>query len=106
MPPEDEPDRRRAEPSRRPQVSMRYASMGFEFAAAIGGFALIGWWIDRHWQIESQLGLLICTSLGVVGGLYNLIRQAIAATRESQPPGRSRRGEPDGGSDRPSDSGS
>ena len=63
--------------------SMKYAGMGFEFASAVGGFCLLGWWIDRHWQIENNRALLICAALGMVGGLYNFIRQAMAATAET-----------------------
>ncbi len=62
---------------------MRYAGMGFEFGAAIAGFALLGWWIDRHWQIEGNKALLICAAFGLVGGMYNFIRQALIASRES-----------------------
>lgn len=62
---------------------MKYANMGFEFAAAVCGFSLLGYWIDRHWQIEGRWGLIVCAGLGVVGGLYNLIRQALAATAET-----------------------
>jgi len=64
--------------------SMKYAGMGFEFASAVGGFCVVGWWIDRHWQIENHKGLLICAGLGMIGGLYNFIRQAMAATAETR----------------------
>ena len=61
----------------------RYAGMGLEFAGAVCGFCLLGWWIDHHWQIEDHWGLLICALLGLIGGMYNLIRQALAAGREA-----------------------
>jgi F0F1-type ATP synthase assembly protein I len=61
----------------------RYANMGVEFAAAVMGFSLLGWWIDYHWHIERHWGVVVCGLLGVVGGLYNLLRQAIAAAHEA-----------------------
>ncbi len=64
----------------------KYAGMGLEFAGAVGGFALLGWWIDRHWQIEKHWGVLVCGLLGLIGGMYNFIRQAFAATREAARP--------------------
>lgn len=74
---------------------MKYANMGFEFAAAVCGFSLLGYWIDRHWQIEGRWGLIVCAGLGVVGGLYNLIRQAVAAAAEAS----GKVSEPSGGED-------
>ncbi len=53
------------------------AGLGVNFAGAVGGFCLLGYWIDRHWQIERHWGLLICALLGLVGGMYNMIRQAL-----------------------------
>jgi len=68
---------------RRPRWS-RYAGMGVEFASALVAFCLLGWWIDRHWQIQGHWGLFTCAMIGLVGGLYNFIRQALAAAREAE----------------------
>ena len=57
--------------------------MGLEFAGAVAGFCAIGWWIDYHWQLEKHWGVLVCGLLGIVGGMYNLIRQALTASREA-----------------------
>lgn len=67
-------------PSPRPSWT-RYAGMGFELAAAIVGFCLLGLWIDYRYQTKPW-GLLICLLLGLVGGMYNLIRQALRAVRD------------------------
>lgn len=64
--------------SARSSGGLRAAGLGFEFASAIAGFALIGFWIDRHYGTYPT-ALLICLVLGIVGGLYNLIRAARAA---------------------------
>jgi len=66
-------------------------------AGAVGGFCLLGWWADRHWGIENHLGLLVGGLLGLVGGMYNLVRQALAAARESAPPRRTEAYREDGG---------
>ena len=59
------------------------ASAGFEIAAAVGGFAALGWWIDRQ-RDSSPWGLLIGALLGLVGGLYNLIRASLRAAGEAR----------------------
>lgn len=59
----------------------RVAGMGFELAAAVGGFALVGWWIG-DWLGNARMGLLVGAVLGIVGGLYNLVRTSLIALRE------------------------
>jgi F0F1-type ATP synthase assembly protein I len=61
---------------------MRYSALGVELAAAIVGFALVGFWIDRRYG-TAPWGLVVGVALGVVGGMYNLIRQSLAASREA-----------------------
>ena len=55
---------------------MRAAGSGLELAAAIGGTCLLGYWIDRHFD-SSPWGILICATIGITGGLYNLIRRTL-----------------------------
>jgi F0F1-type ATP synthase assembly protein I len=61
---------------------MRFSALGVELAAALVGFALVGYWIDRHYG-TSPWGLVGALGLGLVGGMYNLIRQSLAASREA-----------------------
>ena len=77
--------RRRIDPQdRQPrQPWMRLASSGMELAAAVGGFALLGYWIDRH-NGSSPWGLLIGALLGLIGGFYNLIKASLSASREAR----------------------
>lgn len=60
---------------------IRFSGIGIEFAAAVAVFTVIGYYIDRHYD-SSPTALLICILLGLVGGMYNLIRQSLAATRD------------------------
>lgn len=61
---------------------VRYSGLGLEFAAAVVGFVLLGLWIDARWGTRPK-GVLICTILGLVGGMYNFLRGALKATREA-----------------------
>ena len=62
------------------QAWLRLAGLGFELAASIAGGALLGWWLDRRLG-SAPKALITLTVVGVVGGLWNLIRTALAATR-------------------------
>jgi F0F1-type ATP synthase assembly protein I len=55
--------------------ALRYASLGLELVGAVLGFALGGLWFDRSFE-TSPWGILIGLTLGIIGGLYNLIRAA------------------------------
>ncbi|HEX2973090.1 MAG TPA: AtpZ/AtpI family protein [Tepidisphaeraceae bacterium] len=92
-------------PSQRQEPSWtRYAGMGFEFASVLIACTLVGYWVDYHWQIQNHWGVLVGTFIGVVGGGYNFIREALQAVREvSRRPGGERRKHPlSGREDRPS----
>lgn len=54
--------------------AMRLAGAGLELAATLLGACLLGFWID-HRLDTSPWGLLVCAGVGIVGGLYNLIRK-------------------------------
>jgi F0F1-type ATP synthase assembly protein I len=60
----------------------RSYSSGFEFVAAVAGFSLIGYWIDSHYGSQPW-GLIVGAALGVVGAMYNLIRQNYKSGRKS-----------------------
>lgn len=60
---------------------MALAGMGVELLAAVAGFAFVGYWVDRHYE-TAPWGLVIGAVLGIIGGLYNFIREATKATRE------------------------
>jgi F0F1-type ATP synthase assembly protein I len=58
----------------------RLAGIGFELTAAVAGFTFLGWLWDRHFGTRPW-GLLTGALLGLIGGMYNLIRQTMAASR-------------------------
>jgi len=77
-----------SKPAKRgPPGITRLAGMGVELAAAVVAFCLVGYWIDHHFENDRPWGLIVCALLGIVGGLYNLIRKAL---RESLRPDRGR----------------
>ena len=62
---------------------IRYSGSGLEVAGAVAGFALVGYWIDRHYGSQPW-GIVVGLILGLVGGLYNLVRQSLQAAREAR----------------------
>ena len=76
---------------------MRFYGVGIELAFVVGGFAAVGYWIDRHYESDPW-GLVIGAALGLVGGTYNLIRESLAAFK---PPARRDRKQEEGPPDEP-----
>jgi F0F1-type ATP synthase assembly protein I len=62
---------------------LRYSGVGLELAGAIGGLALVGYWIDGHYG-TGPWGILGGVAIGMVGGLYNLVRESLDAAREAR----------------------
>jgi F0F1-type ATP synthase assembly protein I len=71
---------------------MRIGGVGLELAAAVGGFALFGYLLDRHYGWQPK-GLLIGALLGLIGGFYNLIKTSLRASREARDLDRARQKE-------------
>lgn len=62
---------------------MRYAGLGLEFAASVAVLTLLGWWVDRHFGTHPW-GVLTGALIGLVGGMYNMIREALGAVRSQE----------------------
>lgn len=60
----------------------RLAGGGIELAGGIVGFTIVGYLFGRYFG-SPLWGVLIGSILGVIGGLYNLVRAALNVTRES-----------------------
>ena len=69
--------------SRRYPGWVRHSGVGLELAGATAGLALIGYWVDGKFG-TSPWGILIGVAIGIVGGLYNLVRESLAAVREAK----------------------
>jgi F0F1-type ATP synthase assembly protein I len=61
---------------------VRFSGVGMELAGATAVLALIGYWVDGHYGTRPW-GIVAGVIIGLVGGLYNLIRQSLAAVREA-----------------------
>ena len=74
--------------SRRPgrRTWPRLAGLGIELAGAVGGFCLLGFWIDRRFDTDPW-GLLIFAIFGLIGGFYNFIRSSLKAFNPPDSPG-------------------
>lgn len=62
---------------------VRYSGVGLELAGATAGLALVGYWIDGKFG-TTPWGILGGVTIGIVGGLYNLVRESLAAIREAK----------------------
>lgn len=59
---------------------LRLAGLGLEFAAAVLGLTLIGYWVDRHFG-TAPWAEITGAAVGLIGGMYNLLRQALGAVK-------------------------
>ena len=62
---------------------VRYSGVGLELAGATAGLALVGYWIDGRYG-TGPWGLLGGVIIGIVGGLYNLVRESLQGFREAK----------------------
>jgi F0F1-type ATP synthase assembly protein I len=62
---------------------VRYSGVGLELAGATAGLALVGYWIDGKFG-TSPWGILGGVIIGIAGGLYNMVKESLAAVREAK----------------------
>jgi len=62
---------------------VRYSGVGLELAGATAALALVGYWVDGKFG-TSPWGILIGVFIGIVGGMYNMVKESLAAVREAQ----------------------
>ncbi len=70
-------------PDKRSAGWIRYSGIGLELAGATAGLALVGYWIDRRFG-TGPLGILGGVVIGIVGGLYNLVKESLDAIRDAR----------------------
>lgn len=63
----------------------KYAGTGFEFAGVLGVCLYLGYLADERWDSEPW-GLLIGAAVGLVGGIYLLVKEGNRMMRELDPP--------------------
>jgi len=62
------------------KAGLRFLALGTEFAAAVVGLTLVGYWVDRHFG-TAPWSTVTGAMIGLVGGMYNLLRQVLPAVR-------------------------
>lgn len=62
---------------------IRHSGAGLELAGATAGLALAGYWLDGRFDTRPW-GLLVGVFIGIVGGLYNLVKDAIRAQKDAE----------------------
>ena len=58
----------------------KLAAIGLEVAVGVGLGVIVGTWIDRKYKTDPW-GLMICTGLGFVAGMYLLFKEAMAINK-------------------------
>lgn len=54
---------------------IKYSSIGFQMAATIAIFTLIGYWVDKHYANEKPIITLILMLIGTSVSIFTLIKQ-------------------------------
>ena len=62
---------------------VRYSGAGLELAGATAVLALVGYWVDNRYGTQPW-GILTGVVVGLGGGLYNLIKDSLAAVRDAE----------------------
>src|SRR5690606_30239885 len=63
------------------RIGWRMAGTGFEVASEVAAGALLGWLFDR-WQGTAPKGVMIGSIIGIIVGLWSLIRNGLKLNRE------------------------
>jgi F0F1-type ATP synthase assembly protein I len=59
------------------------ASSGLDLAIVLVGFTAVGWWLDRRYGWYPA-GTVTGALLGLVGGMTNFLRSALALSRQAR----------------------
>ena len=61
----------------------RFFGLGIELAGAVAVLTFLGYLVDR-WLASAPWGLVTGAMLGIVGGLYNIVKTALKANRDER----------------------
>ncbi len=72
----EKPDDKRAD-----EQNANLAMVGLQVAVGVGVGYAVGWWLDRRFGWGNK-GVIIGSMLGLAGGLYLLIKDAIRINKD------------------------
>lgn len=72
------------------RIGWQMAGLGFEVAGSVVAGAALGWLFDR-WRGTAPIGALVGSLLGIVIGLFTLVRKSLALNRRLEEAARRRR---------------
>lgn len=73
----------RARPNSLSNPLWAISGLGAELFGAIAGMGVLGWLIDRFVVGSGQTWLFVGLAIGIIGGGYNFIRQALHLNRKA-----------------------
>ncbi len=53
-----------------------YMNLGIQWGVTVGLGALLGWWLDKHFD-SSPLWIIICSLAGVLIGMYTFFKTVL-----------------------------
>ncbi|HVT89004.1 MAG TPA: AtpZ/AtpI family protein [Tepidisphaeraceae bacterium] len=59
----------------------KFLGIGLEIAVGVGIGAVVGWWLDKR-LAWTPWGLIVGTMIGLAGGMYLAIKEAMRANRD------------------------
>jgi len=77
-------------------VWIRHSGAGLELAGATAGLALAGYWLDGKFGTDPW-GMLVGVFIGIIGGLYNLVKDSIRAQKDAEQESRDQAGDSQSG---------
>ncbi len=60
----------------------KFSSIGIQMAAIIVGFVLLGNYLDEHFESKTPWITIVCSLVGVFGGLYLVIKEVISLNKD------------------------
>jgi Na+/proline symporter len=63
---------------------LRFSGAGVQMGAIIGLFCWLGWFLDSKYNPNGKMYTLIFSLIGVFGGLYIIIKEVLAVSKEQE----------------------